>query len=63
MSPNARGHKANQVKTSADSAAPVARQLPTLAETDPGLALILAAWPTLPAPIRRAMLALVESGR
>jgi hypothetical protein len=31
------------------------------AETDPDLARIIAAWPTLPEPIRRAMLALVES--
>jgi hypothetical protein len=32
-------------------------------ETDPDLARIIAAWPTLPEPIRRAMLALVETGR
>jgi hypothetical protein len=32
-----------------------------LAETDLDLAFILAAWPTLPEPIRQAMLALVDS--
>jgi hypothetical protein len=32
-------------------------------EADPDLARILDAWPTLPAPIRRAILALVESGQ
>jgi hypothetical protein len=37
--------------------------LPKTLETDPDLARILDAWPTLPAPIRRAILALVESGR
>jgi hypothetical protein len=31
--------------------------------TDPDLVRILDAWPQLPAPIRRAILALVESGR
>jgi hypothetical protein len=31
------------------------------AGNDPDLARILAAWPTLPEPIRRAVLALVES--
>jgi hypothetical protein len=31
------------------------------AENDPDLARILQAWPTLPEPIRRAILALVES--
>ena len=31
-------------------------------EIDPDLARILSAWPMLPVPIRRAMLALVESG-
>jgi len=30
-------------------------------ETDPALTRIIAAWPTLPEPIRRAMLALVGS--
>jgi hypothetical protein len=37
----------------------VARQLPNLAEIDPGLARILNAGPTHPEPIRRAMLALL----
>jgi hypothetical protein len=30
---------------------------------DPDLARVLDAWPTLPAPIRRAILALVESDK
>jgi hypothetical protein len=30
---------------------------------DPGLVRILDAWPRLPEPIRRAILALVESGQ
>jgi hypothetical protein len=30
---------------------------------DPALARIVAAWPTLPEPIRKAMLALAESGK
>jgi hypothetical protein len=31
------------------------------AATDPDLARVLAAWPTMPDPIRRAVLALIES--
>jgi hypothetical protein len=34
---------------------------PELARIDPDLARIVAAWPTLAEPIRRAMLALVKS--
>jgi hypothetical protein len=30
-------------------------------ESDPDLARIIDAWPTLPGPIRRAMLALIEA--
>jgi len=36
---------------------------PPQVEIDPDLARILDAWPTLPEPIRRAMLALAENGR
>ena len=36
---------------------------PATPVTDPDLARILDAWPTLPAPIRRAVLALIESGQ
>ena len=32
-----------------------------IAEIDPDLAALVAAWPTLPEPIRRAMLALIAS--
>jgi hypothetical protein len=31
-------------------------------EIDPNLAQIIAAWPTLPEPVRMAMIALAESG-
>jgi hypothetical protein len=41
----------------------VAQQLPTSAETEPDLARIIAAWPELSEPIRRAILALIESAR
>src|SRR5262245_49467547 len=47
--------------TSADTLAPVARQLPTGAENDPDLARVLAAWPSLPAPIKAAVLALLDA--
>jgi hypothetical protein len=33
------------------------------AQIDAGLAVIMQAWPTLPEAIRRAMLALAESGK
>jgi hypothetical protein len=39
------------------------RALTKPAETDPGLGRIIDAWPTLPELIRKAMLALVESGK
>jgi hypothetical protein len=41
----------------------VAPQLPDLAQTDPGLARVIVAWPQLPAPIRAAVLALVATAR
>jgi hypothetical protein len=46
---------------------PMARPRPptpsAIPSTDPNLARIVAAWPALPEAIRRAMLALVESGQ
>jgi hypothetical protein len=36
---------------------------PAALPADPALARVMAAWPDLPKPIRRAVLALVESGR
>jgi hypothetical protein len=36
---------------------------PELPPLDPDLSRVAAAWPALPEPIRRAILALVESGR
>jgi hypothetical protein len=47
------------VATGADTALPSG--LPFSVESDPGLARIVAAWPTLPEAIRRAILALVNS--
>jgi hypothetical protein len=38
------------------------RAEPNSAHSDPDLARVMAAWPTLPAPIRRAVLALVDNG-
>lgn len=49
--------------TSGDSSPSVARQLPTGAENDPDMARILDAWPTLPAHIKAAVLALVGAAR
>ena len=42
---------------------PLAYSLARKTENDRDLARIVDAWPSLPEPIRRAMLALVESGR
>jgi hypothetical protein len=47
--------------TSGESLPSVAVQLPNPAENDPDLAGLLAAWPTLPEPIRRAIVVLVQS--
>jgi hypothetical protein len=41
----------------------LARESQNPSPTDPALARIAAAWPTLPNPIRRAMLALVETDK
>ena len=42
---------------------PLAYPLARQSQIDPALARIIDPWPTLPDPIRRAMLALVESGK
>jgi hypothetical protein len=49
-----------RTNTSGESHPSVACQLHNPAEIDPDLARLLAAWPTLPVPIRRAILALVD---
>jgi hypothetical protein len=52
-----------QDNTSGASPSSVARQLPTEAEIDPDLARIIDAWPTLPAQLRAAVMALVGTAR
>jgi hypothetical protein len=47
--------------TSGETPPPVARQLPAALEIDPDLARLLAAWPSLPPAIRRAVLALLDA--
>jgi hypothetical protein len=49
--------------TSGDDQVPHVLQHVPPCSIDSDLARILDAWPTLPEPIRRAMLGLVESGR
>ena len=54
------------VKTSGETAPRPYRACakpPDAEAPDPALARIIRAWPELPEPIRRAMLALVESGK
>jgi hypothetical protein len=46
-----------------ESTSPLALQLAQETPIDPDLAAILDAWPTLPEPIRRAMLALVGTAK
>jgi len=41
----------------------LAQTLACESQIDPSLARIIDAWPMLPEPIRRAMVALVESGK
>jgi hypothetical protein len=48
---------------SASSPDSVARQLPTEAEIDPDLSRVIDAWPTLPAQLRAAVMALVGTAR
>jgi hypothetical protein len=50
----------NPAKGSGQSPESVAHQLPGETKIDPDLARVLAAWPSLPPAIRRAVLALVE---
>jgi hypothetical protein len=47
--------------TSGNPAAPLTVPLTGAPETDTDLARVVATWPDLPAPIRRAVLALIES--
>jgi hypothetical protein len=46
----------------ANSAEPLANSLARESQIDPALARIIDAWPTLPTAIRRALMALAESG-
>ena len=52
-----------QDNTSDEETAKLSAQLAHRVPADPELARVIAAWPDLAPPIRRAILALVESGR
>ena len=57
------GRNASRSKGSCDSESPLTHPLHRIAETDPDLDRIVAAWSELPGPVKAGIIAMVEAAR